>query len=189
MKTVWIVIAVLVACGLAAVTWVQSSTFASSSEHPLGERAVIDAWFAKAGFRPVPVDPERLPEEREDGCRELRFEHAYTETLARGSEASLVERSDGVLQGVTARFFSGKDGVWHPGVNGPKAEILAFTLWKDLAGELPEFQSTFEGSGRLARQVLVASFEKNGARGRWVKAYDVNGDARTIVDTVTFTRD
>ncbi len=65
----------------------------------------------------------------------------------------------------------------------------AFTLWKDLAGELPEFQSTFEGSGRLARQVLVASFEKNGARGRWVKAYDVNGDARTIVDTVTFTRD
>ena len=189
MRTVLIGVAVLGACAIAAVTWIKSSTFGPSRTAPLGERRLIDAWLADAGFQPCRVNPDRLPAARDDGRRELQLEHRYPDMLARGSEAALVENPDGSMYAVTARFASGKEEVHHPGPRGAKAEIFAFTLWKDLAGQLPEFRSEIEGAGRTARQRLVATFARNGAKGRWVKTYDSNGDARTIWDTVLFSKD
>ncbi|MFO1053112.1 MAG: hypothetical protein U1F36_12940 [Planctomycetota bacterium] len=189
MKGILISAAVIGACAVAAVTWVKSSSFAPSRKAPLGERRLIDEWLKEQEFHPSRVDPERAPDPRDDGRRELRFEHHYAESLAHASEVSLIEEGDGALFGISARFWSGKEEVRHPGPNGQRAEILAFTLWKDLAGQLPVFHSEMEGGGRHARQRLVASFARNEAKGRWVKTYDSNGDARTIWDEVSFSRD
>ncbi|MBI5852483.1 MAG: hypothetical protein HZB39_15835 [Planctomycetes bacterium] len=189
MRTIVIAGAAVAVVAVAAVSWVKSSPFAPSAAEPLGRRTSIDAWIAKAGFGAARVDPEAPPPPREDGRRELRLEHAFAESLAHASELVLVEDGDRSVFALTARFWSGKDEVRHPGANGAKSEILAFTLWKDLAGELPAFRAQFAGSGRLARQVLVAEFARAGAKGRWLKTYDSNGDARTIWDVVLFTRE
>lgn len=189
MRNYWIAGAAVAVIAVAAVTWVKSSPFAPSAAEPLGRRTSIDAWIAKAGFREARTDPENPPPPREDGRRELRLEHVFAESLARTSELVLVEDRDGSVFELTARFWSGKDEARHPGMNGAKAEILACTLWNDLVGGLPSFRAQFAGSGRLARQVLVAEFAREGAKGRWLKTYDTNGDARTIWDVVVFMRE
>lgn len=189
MKGILIGAAVIGACAIAAVTWVKSSTFAPSKKAPLGERRLIDEWLKEQDFHPSRVDAEQPPQERDDGRRELRLEHHYAESLANASEVSLIEEQGGSLFGITTRFWSGKEEVRHPGPNGQRAEILAFTLWKDLAGQLPVFRSEIGGGGRHARQRLVASFARNGAKGSWVKTYDNKGEARTIWDEVSFSRD
>lgn len=187
MKKVALVLSVFAMAGVPAYLWVAGSALGVSSSHPLGDFAVIDAWLVDKGFEKevtgIDAKTRRKYGHELDGAQLFVYRCGSEERVdSRVSVVAVGVDDSGRVQAVTGTFWS---GVEVTGVASSPGESFMGTLWIDTAGQRPSFADDQRGCGRFAQPVRVATFDRNGVRGQWLKSFASGADARAIRDRVT----
>lgn len=190
MRRLFVFLVVLGVAGVPVYFAIQPEDFDIGPEQPIGSFDAIVGWLEERDFKRVEVDmkndesvSERVREEFSSGLLTR-----YRKRMMRDNwnyEVDLLRDESGAGRSIGIRFWSGSEDV----SNAPKsqAELLAHTLWKAVAKDLPTMTQHSAGQGIFYKVWYTAEFENTSVRGRWHKGYLSGQDEKLVYDSVILT--